>query len=192
MKSVFVIGDTISLDYHKFMKDMLYERADYSSDIFSANGVDSIQVLEYLNEIDKEGKKYDILLINCGLNDIKRNHHNMKKQIDKEDYEKNLKRILEIGQDISNKVYWINSTPVDNDLHNQSTLRSYRYDWDVVEYNKIADKVMNENNVDVIDLYDYTKSFETKDMYRDYIHFNDDISAKQAEFIYKKQYKYEK
>ena len=45
---------------------------------------------------------------------------------------------------------------------------------------------MNENNVDVIDLYDYTKSFETKDMYRDYIHFNDDISAKQAEFIYKK------
>ena len=71
MKSVFVIGDTISLDYHKFMKDMLYEKADYSSDIFSANGVDSIQVLEYLNEIDKEGKKYDILLINCGLNDIK-------------------------------------------------------------------------------------------------------------------------
>ncbi len=186
MKSVFVIGDSISLDYHKFMKDLLLEKAAYSSDIFSATGVDSTQVLEYLNKIDEEGKKYDILLINFGLNDIKRNHNNLKKQVDKDKYEENLKKILEIGHEIANNIYWINSTPIDNDLHNQSTLRSYRYDWDVKEYNRIADKVMDENNVSVIDLYDYTKSCDSGNLYRDYIHFNDDISAKQAEFIYKK------
>lgn len=186
MKSVFVIGDSISLDYHKFMKDMLYDKAAYSSDNYSFNGADSMQVLEYLNKIDKEGRKYDILLINCGLNDIQRNHYNMKKQIDKEEYEKNVRKIVEIGHGISDKIYWINSTPIDNDLHNQNNLRPYRYDWDVVEYNKIADNVMNENNIDVIDLYDYTKTCGDKGIYRDYIHFNDDVSEKQAQFIYKK------
>ena len=42
----------------------------------------------------------------------------------------------------------------------------------------------------IIDLYKFTKSIEADDMYKDHVHFKDNISKKQAEYIYDNIKKY--
>ena len=49
---------------------------------------------------------------------------------------------------------------------------------------------MNKSNIEIIDLYKFTKSIEGDDMYKDHVHFKDNISKKQAEYIYDNIKKY--
>lgn len=199
MKSVYIIGDSISLFYHPFLKEMLKNKAMYyrkgdekeiqvalhdPNNPFGANGGDSQQVLEYMKQLLEQKQIYDIVLINCGLHDIRTERNPRKKQIDEKEYEKNINQIIEIGKKIANKVIWITTTHVDDQIHNAREGGYLRYNKDVIQYNQIAGNVIKQNNIECIDLYDYTKTLENKQMYRDHIHFKDEISKKQAHFIY--------
>lgn len=73
---------------------------------------------------------------------------------------------------------------IDNNRHNERKAGSFRYNEDVVKYNQIADSVMKHSKVESIDLYTFTKKLESADIYRDHVHFKDEISEKQAKFIY--------
>ena len=44
---------------------------------------------------------------------------------------------------------------------------------------------MEKHNIPIIDLYTFTNQLRSDDMYRDHVHFTDNISKLQAEFIYK-------
>ena len=200
MKSIFIIGDSISLYYHSYLKKLLKNKAIYRrkgnekeieialndpNNPFGANGGDSSQVIEYMNQMMEIGQKYDMLLINCGLHDIRTDRENFKKQTEEKVYEKNLNKIIELGNQLSNKLIWISTTHINNEIHNSRKGGYLRYNEDVEKYNQIANNIMQQNNIEIIDLYKFTKKLECKEMYRDHVHFKDNISKKQAEYIYK-------
>jgi len=43
---------------------------------------------------------------------------------------------------------------------------------------------MKKNGIRIIDLYKCTYNLKNANMYRDHVHYTDEISKKQAEFIY--------
>lgn len=199
MKSIFLIGDSISLYYHKYLKDLFsnvakYKRKGSEEDIktaledpnnpFGANGGDSRQVKEYLEKLKIENMHVDILLVNCGLHDIRTDRITAKKQISEEEYAKNLEEILKLGKEISDEFIWITTTHVDDNIHNKRKEGCFRYNNDVVKYNEIANNIMKKYGIRVIDLYKFTYNLKNENMYRDHVHYKDEISKKQAEFIY--------
>ena len=109
-RSVFVIGDGISIDYEPYLKELLagimnfdrkggIEEARKNLDNpIGANGGDSSMVLSYLLDQNRSGVKYDILMINCGLHDIKTDPVTNEKQVDIVSYRKNLTDIITLAK----------------------------------------------------------------------------------------------
>ena len=205
MKNMFLIGDSISLYYHKYLKEILngkvyYFRKGNEDEIksalntpnnpYGANGGDSELVVSYMENMVENGKKYDLLLVNCGLHDIRIDRENLKRQISEEKYKQNLEKIVKLALKITNKLIWINTTHVNNKIHNSREYGYLRFNEDVIKYNEIANEIMNKSNIEIIDLYKFTKSIEGDDMYKDHVHFIDNISKKQAEYIYDNIKKY--
>ena len=142
------------------------------------NGGDSSNVLAYLKEFTE--LEYDVLLLNCGLHDIKTTTG---RQIEPEAYERNLREILEF---VKKPVIWVRTTPVDDARHQKYSPKFSRYDKDVVLYNEIADKVMAEYGVPEIDLYHFTKALmRDGEVYgeKDHVHFCDQVRKLQAAYI---------
>lgn len=128
----------------------------------------------------------DILLVNCGLHDIRIDRVTAKKQDSEEDYAKNLEKIIKLGKEILDEFIWITTTHVDDHIHNRRKEGCFRYNNDVVKYNEIANNIMKKYGIRVIDLYEYTYNLKNENMYRDHVHYKDEISKKQAEYIYNK------
>ncbi len=197
MRSIFVIGDSISIHYGPYLKKavegkFLYDRKrgidNTLRDIDSptgANGGDSGQVLEYLKTQKKTGKTYDILILNCGLHDIRIYEGKTEHQVEPDAYASNLEAIIKIADTISNMVIWVESTPVIDEIHNSISKVMKRYDRDLLEYNRIAASIMSKNNIAVIPIYSQTAELGP-DVYMDHIHFNDEARKNQADFLYDK------
>ncbi|MBK6588035.1 MAG: SGNH/GDSL hydrolase family protein [Acidobacteria bacterium] len=84
-----------------------------------ANGGDSRMVVEYLKSLQKDKNfKPDILLVNCGLHDIKTDRKTGEKAIELDEYKANLKEIFELAEKMKLKLVWITSTPVNQEIHN--------------------------------------------------------------------------
>ncbi len=111
LPTVFVIGDSISMQYGPFLQNQLkgflnYDRkkdngrGEHNLDNpEGANGGDSRMVLEYLKLKQNDPTFHpDILLLNCGLHDIKRNSQTSIIQIDEVEYRRNLEAIYKIAR----------------------------------------------------------------------------------------------
>lgn len=193
-RSVFIIGDSISIQYGTYLDAMLKGKINYSRKEGmeeaihnldypeGANGGDSLMVYSYLKDQHSSGVNYDILLINCGLHDIKTNPKTLKKQVGEKFYKNNIKNIIKLGKSMSQKVIWINTTPVIDSLHNNLCNLFYRYNKDVDNYNDIADAIMKGEHVSIIDLNSLIKTIDY-DKYIDHVHYNETIRKIQAEFI---------
>ena len=218
-KTIFVVGDSISLYYHKYLKHNLENLAVYYrkgneeeieraltpgvplEELWKANGGTSTRVLEYLKEKTKNclknkkstnPQKLDLILFNCGLHDIKTMGTSEKRQVNLSKYAHNLKKIVSLVKKLqknglNEKLFWINTTPVDNNRHNSVRNKNFRYNEDVLKYNKIAEDIMKKNNIQIIDLYTFTKNILEKDndCFRDELHYNDNVSKQQADYITK-------
>jgi len=189
MKKVFVLGDSISLHYGPFLEKYIKGIFDYDrkgknqecKDLNIAsqvNGGDSSNCLEYLELLPN--LEYDILLLNCGLHDIKTHPNGI--QISEEDYEINLKKIINLVRSRGKKIVWVSSTPVDDEQHNRVCTEFFRYSRDIVRYNEIAAKVMDEENVPAIDLYTFTNNLE-EPLFADHVHYFEPIRKLHAAFI---------
>lgn len=189
MKKIFVLGDSISIHYGPYLEqyvkgNFLYERKGrllQEGDINEGgyqNGGDSKLVLEYLTE--QSDLDYDILLLNCGLHDIRVWDGVI--QVDEYSYAENLKKAISMVQERGKMVIWISSTPIDDEKHNAICERCRRYDKDVQRYNTIAANIMQEMQIPIIDLYSFTKNLEDP-LYEDHAHFNIPIRKLQAAFI---------
>ncbi len=190
-RNLFVIGDSISIQYGPYLREMLEGRIGYDRkrgedqsldlpDLKGANGGDSKMVLEYLYEEVKKGKKYDMLMINCGLHDVKVDENN-KLQVDPIEYEGNLERIVKLAKGNSKDVIWVRTTPVDDEIHNQKASFK-RYNKDVIAYNSIADEMMKRHSIPIIDLFSFTNHFN-EEVYCDHVHFVTRIRELQAAYI---------
>lgn len=180
-KSLFVIGDSTSMLYGPYLKGMIGSVMNY--DRFDTNGEDSDHALRQLRELMGSGRPCpDLLMVNCGLHDIKTDPSTGKRQIEIERYTGNLGEMIGLAKSSGCGMIWVRSTPVPDDRHNGISKSFIRYDRDIVRYNEAADRVMAENHIPVIDLYTFTKNLDG-DIYFDHIHATERVRMLQAAFI---------
>jgi lysophospholipase L1-like esterase len=196
VKKLFVIGDSISCYYGKYLEQCLqgifeYDRKGGSNRLENLddctdgiNGGDSSMVLSYLSSvINMDFFTPDYLLLNCGIHDTKMPDGQL--QIPPDDYRKNLKQILNIVAGKKIKVIWIRTTPVNANTPQWEQAEIARRRHDIALYNKIADEVMDENSIQIIDLNKFTTNLGANIYLNeiDSVHFSDATAQLQAAFI---------
>lgn len=200
MIKLLTLGDSIALGYRKSLITAL--GADYAVSTkegeeeaaknlnypVGTNCGDSRMMLSYLRD-EKAGNRlnYDVIVFNCGLHDIKYNWDTEKIQIEPAEYEQNLRRICAVLNSTGAEVFFVNSTPVYDDIHNSTqniiiNQPIIRRAADLEKYNEIAEKVMNENGIAVIDLYTFTLNFGKKAV-ADHVHYTAEYADMQGKFI---------
>lgn len=192
---LFVIGDSISVQYGPYLRDILRGMLEYDRkggpdaslvDQFhtdSSNGGDSSLVLAYLRQRQAADPiRADYLLVNAGLHDIKRVPPEHPYQVPIEQYRQNLLGIVDAVQQTGARMIWIRTTPVDDHQHNTRSAQFHRFSADVDAYNAAADAIMGDAGVPVIDLNGFTRSLGP-DLYCDHVHFHDPIRKLQAAYI---------
>lgn len=196
---LFVLGDSISIEYGPHLQKMLVGNFQYSRksgeeealknlDIpQGANGGDSRMCLGYLRGILESGElKADVLLLNCGLHDVKRSPKNPDgpTQVSLEDYRANLQGIVELLRKHRLPMIWVRTTPVCEAQHNVPGTGIIRYQKDVDRYNAASDAIMSDEGIYSIDLAGFTLSQgKPEDLLRDGRHFHEAIQKLQAAHI---------
>ncbi len=192
---LYVIGDSISMQYGPYLEQYTqgtwrYDRKRDAGQVgqnldvpTGANGGDSRMVLEFLKiKLADETFRPDVLLLNCGLHDIKRDAKTGTAQVDSARYRANLESILDLLEKRNISPLWVRSTSVEDERHNSRSKQFKRYARDLDAYNAIADEVMARHEVPVIDLYGFTKNLGT-DHFVDHVHYDESARAAQAAYI---------
>ena len=145
-------GDSIRMAYAPVVAKQLEGKAVILS--FKANGTDSTNQLKTINQW-AIAEKPDVVHFNCGIHDTKKDKKTGKFQTSPEQYEKNLRQIVEtLRKQTGAKVIFALTTPI----HDERAIKlradkSYDLlDASTIEYNKIAERVMQELKVPVNDL----------------------------------------
>ena len=214
--TLFILGDSISIQYGSFLEQMLAGRyfcdrkgsellsaqgaeegqenilgrlAAMDSSLEAINGGDSYTVLAYL-----EGKRtskppnWTVLLLNCGLHDIRTDPEAGARQVEPEIYAENLTKLLHLAARLSRWVVWLRTTPVVDARHQRLNPEFQRFNADVERYNQIADALVDQFGIPKIDLYRFTyrlsSSFESLDaLYSDHVHFIEPVRQLQAAYL---------
>jgi len=193
MPTLHIVGDSISIQYGPHLQKFLsgtpwiYSRKegpigniDYGG---GANGGDSSMVLGYLTDCASAGKHWNLLLINCGLHDIKTDPITKTRQISEDSYRNNLHSILALAPTLAPRLIWIRTTPVVDAIHQKHSSAFHRHHADQQRYNAIADDVMRAANITAIDLDHFTRACGGDDVFCDHVHFTDPIRTQQAAYI---------
>lgn len=188
----FLIGDSISMQYGPYLKQYLQGKVIYArkgdfenNPDFESNGGDSSAVIDYLNTlIERKLFQANYLLINCGLHDIRHNLVSNEYQVNPVLYKNNLTTLVDRYSLLSEKLIWINSTPVHDETHNTINKEFFRFNADVELYNQIAENIMHSVGVTIIDLYSFTLTLGQPDeLYEDHVHYREAYRRLQAAFI---------
>lgn len=196
MKKLFVIGDSISCYYGKYLKAMLngfceYDRKGGNHKLENLddctdgiNGGDSSMVLTYFREVLKKDFFHpDYLLLNCGLHDVKK--HGETLQIPPEQYRDNLNQICDLAKLHEINLVWIRTTPLNENSPQMSKSNILWRRGDIEIYNQIADAIMFARNIPVIDLYTFTRNLGPNIYLNhvDTVHFDEHAAQLQASYI---------
>jgi hypothetical protein len=146
-----------------------------------ANGGDSSMVLAYLRH-RLAGLSPDLLLLNCGLHDLRTDPQDATKQVPSERYRANLCEIAQLMSRHDVRAFWVRTTPVDDERHNSQSVGFHRFSRDVIRYNEIADAVFRQAGVPIVDLYTFTLNLG-EDLYCDHVHFTIRVRELQAAYI---------
>jgi|GEM_PF-621640 len=142
---VLLIGDSISMGYTIPVRNLLKGKANVHR--IPTNGGPTTRGLSGIHSwLGKE--KWDIIHFNWGIHDLR----HMKKgdaetQVNAKNYEKNLRSLVSILKATGAKLIWASTTPIPS-----GKLIPDRSFGDVSEYNAIATRVMNENQIPIDDL----------------------------------------
>jgi lysophospholipase L1-like esterase len=191
---IFIIGDSISIQYGPYLKALLPPRFAYDrkggddalrdlDKAVGANGGDSSMVLAYLRSLEASGGlQADVLLLNCGLHDIKTDPATGAKQVPIAAYEANLREVVAVGRRLCRTVVWMRVTPCDEAVHNHQQSTFHRFAADCLAYNAVADRVMAELGIAAIDLHGFTGRLGGK-LYCDHVHFLPEVRQAQAAYL---------
>lgn len=193
---LYIIGDSISIQYGPYLERYVAGRYTYARKSAEAearlnlsnpqgeNGGDSSLVLAFLLGLVENGDlAADLLLVNCGLHDIKTDPATGRKQVGIDDYRRNLGEIVALARRVNVPLVWIRTTPCDEAVHNsRPDMAFHRFAADCAAYNAVADGVMAAADVPSIDLHNFTASLGA-DLFCDHIHFHEHIREKQAAYI---------
>ena len=192
---IYVMGDSISIQYGPYLKKFLnpkftYSRKEDEEEVSlnfdhpaGANGGDSSMVLSFFKaKLSSHKINADLILLNCGLHDIKANIITKKNQVPIDLYIQNLEEILQLFKNTKLKIIWLRTTPCNDKIHNTDISTFFRFSKDCISYNYAADELMKKNKTPIIDLYSFTNQFGD-DLYYDHVHFHPHICEKQGAFI---------
>jgi lysophospholipase L1-like esterase len=193
--NVYVLGDSISMQYGPYLEQYLRgfmgyarkegdELANLNLDLpMGANGGDSSMVRAFLEaKAAAGGIDADVLLVNCGLHDIKTEPETGAKQVPLDAYRENLRAVVAIANAMGVRLVWVRTTPCDEAVHNRPASKFHRFAADCDAYNAAADAVMGGARVPAIDLYGFTKNLGN-DLYCDHVHFHEAVREKQGAFL---------
>lgn len=161
---VLILGDSISIGYTPFVKEIISFRANVTRPVFedgkpencegTTKGVESIK--RWLGDT-----KWDIIHFNFGLHDIKhvdpvtgKNSNNPEhpQQADLKQYKSNLKEIVEVLKSTEAKLIFATTTPYPDDVGGP-----LRKPGMPEKYNQVATKIMNKNKIEINNLYAFMK-----------------------------------
>jgi lysophospholipase L1-like esterase len=193
-KNIFLLGDSISLQYGPYLEKYLgsrfnIQRKNSDSSAFKnldipvgANGGDSKMVLDHMRQAVKDPEfRPDVMLLNCGLHDIKRDHKTQKIAVEEGDYRKNLEAIYQLVSAKKILLIWIRTTGIVDSIHRKNGGFD-RYEKDLKKYNAIADQVFSAHQVPEIDLFTIT-DLQGPNRFVDHAHFKPEVRAVQAAYI---------
>ncbi len=151
---VLLIGDSISIGYTLPVRELLAGKANVHRP--AANCGPTTRGLEQIDGWLGDGK-WDVIHFNWGLHDLKylgANGENLadpadpksRQQVPPDEYEKNLRKLVERLKQTGATLIWCSTTPVPEGAKG-------RVVGDSAEYNEIAAKVMKANEVAINDLY---------------------------------------
>jgi hypothetical protein len=140
---VLLIGDSISMGYTIPVRELLKGKANVHRVL--TNGGPTINGMEHLAEWLGSGK-WDVIHFNWGLHDLK--YVKEQPQVSLEDYEKNLRELVTKLKATGAKLVWASTTPVP-----EGDQKPPRKAEDPPRYNAVAKKIMDENQIEIDDLY---------------------------------------
>ena len=151
LPTVVLIGDSIRMGYAPIVADMLKGKAHVVA--AKENGGDSSRVLANLDQW-AIAEQPAVVHFNCGLHDLKMSRKTHKPQVSLEDYEKNLREIVDrLRKETKARIIFATTTPIRDQLHAKRRGDFDRHESDVERYNEVALKVMKEKGVEIDDLH---------------------------------------
>ena len=161
---ILIIGDSISIGYTPFVKKMLDGKAYVEHN--AGNGGPTSNGVAHISEWLKDGD-WDVIHFNFGLHDLKV-MENEKHQVSLEDYEKNLGIMVAAMKKSRAKLVFATTTPVPEGKQNPVRLTA-----DVPRFNAAAVRVMEQNKIEVNDLYGVAMKRITEIQRPNNVHFTD-------------------
>jgi acyl-CoA thioesterase-1 len=143
---VLLIGDSISIGYTLPVRAALEGKANVHR--IPTNGGPTINGLKQIDQWLGDGP-WDVIHFNWGLHDLKQIEG--KQQVPLDEYEQNLRKLVARLKQTGAKLIWSSTTPVPE---GSSPPRSNE---DVLAYNAVAKKIMDENQVAIDDLYEFAR-----------------------------------
>jgi GDSL-like Lipase/Acylhydrolase family len=140
---VLLIGDSISIGYTLSTRGLLQGKANVHR--IPVNGGPTINGVQNLDQWLGSGK-WDVIHFNWGLHDLRLDEG--KHQVSIEKYEKNLQDLVGRLKRTGAALIWASTTPVPD-----AEVTPPRKNSDVIAYNVVAKRVMDENGILINDLY---------------------------------------
>lgn len=141
---VLLIGDSISIGYTLPTRKLLEGKANVHR--IPTNGGPTTNGLKNIDKWLGDGR-WDVIHFNWGLHDLKFMEDG-KRQVPLDAYEKNLRALVTRLKRTGARLIWASTTPVP-----EGGVKPPRLPDDVVKYNAVAKKIMDENGVAIDDLY---------------------------------------
>jgi acyl-CoA thioesterase-1 len=178
---VLLIGDSISIGYTVAVRELLKGKANvHHPPTNCSSTVVGLKSLEaWLGD-----KKWDVIHFNWGLHDLKYIDEKGalaavdkgKQQVPLDEYEKNLRQLVERLKKTGARLIWCSTTPVPEGA-------AGRVPGDEARYNEVAARVMKENGVATDDLYAFAKP-RLKDIQQPRnVHFSAEGSQQLAQVV---------
>ena len=170
---VLIIGDSISIGYTLPVRALLKDKANLHR--IPTNGSATKSGLENLKKWLGDSK-WDVIHFNWGLHDLK--FAGDQQNVPIADYEKNLRELVTQLKATNAKLIWCNTTPVPD-----AKMNPVRKNSDVLEYNAIAKKIMDENGVAIDDLYAFAEPQIEKIQLKANVHYTAEGYAELAKQV---------
>jgi acyl-CoA thioesterase-1 len=159
---VLLIGDSISMGYTLAVRELLAGKANVHRP--PANCGPTIRGVEQIDAWLGDGR-WDVIHFNFGLHDLKIMDHG-KQQVAPDQYEKNLRQLVQRMQKTKAKLIWCSTTPV------PESSSPPRHNADVLAYNTAAKKIMDEQGIAIDDLYAFALPQLAKIQLPNNVHFS--------------------
>jgi hypothetical protein len=162
---VLIIGDSISIGYTAPVRKQMAGKANIHRIL--TNGGPTINGLKNLNSW-LGTSKWDIIHFNWGLHDLKFMETGQR-QVPLDEYEKNLRELVKTLNATGAHLIWCSTTPVP-----AADTNPPRKNDDVIAYNAVAKKIMDENGIAIDDLYTFALPQLEKIQLPKNVHYNAD------------------